>query len=302
VDSPEKTIEGPGYRFTSAPRAVGNRFEVAWHYVRDGREAAAADVARLVADHRRIEDSLEWRLTHRESASEFEFNGIAAALLVFGLIGGVLGAVWLNRAYDPVPPPHAGAGRDIGGWLVLPAFGMVIRPVTVLFSLLVPPDAYFDLGTWVRLLSSGPGHRPGLAGLMAAELFMGGVSIALWTLLALQFFRRRSSLPHLFVYTMAGTAAWVLLDAVAAAGFAGTGLAAGSLRRPLSALIGVAIWVPYFLRSRRVRETFVVTRRASEVAPPQAHDTLGVGGPIPAAADVWSGRAPEAPPGRSPEP
>lgn len=128
---------------------------------------------------------------------------------------------------------EAAAPVGIGGWLVLPAINVVLQPLLAL------PFA----GLLVVLASP---HERGHAGLPAAFAF------ALYGLFALVvavfFFGKRRLAPVLYIIMVLINVAVAVL---------GTSSLATSSDSVLRAVVGAAIWIPYFLLSKRVKATFV---------------------------------------------
>lgn len=103
--------------------------------------------------------------------------------------------------------------------------------------------------------ASGTWHR------RRFELVANLALLIAYALLALLFFTRRSSVPRVFI-ALAGAAAGVaLLDAVLIAMIPAT--AKNVTPKDVAELartgIAAALWIAYFLRSERVRTTFVRT-------------------------------------------
>ncbi len=264
------SIEGEAFRYTSEMRLVDDRVEVSYHYRRDMESVPPAEVAAFVADHKRIEGDLGIYLTQGADGPGFVLNWFAVVLAAFALGAGTLGALWLHRSYDPGPPSGRDRAASIGGWLVLPAIGVVVRPLAEAYAVLVPPD-YFNLEIWTALMSgSGGPHASGMLAMHAGEMAVGCLGFVYGILLLVQFFQRRSSLPRLYIIGLVVTAVWVTVDSVLGYVFFGEFLSeadkSGNLRDVTRTIGSAAIWVPYFLVSAQVRRTFVVTRARPEPA------------------------------------
>lgn len=119
---------------------------------------------------------------------------------------------------DPVDESLVG----IRGWLILPAIGMALAPFSIIFLL-------------------------GFEGPAAYK----GFSFLLWVIKCVTsvcFFSKKSSTPGLVVFC--------LIAAVIAPLPFTDSLHAADGRAWLSSVVAAIIWIPYFLKSRRVKATF----------------------------------------------
>lgn len=150
--------------------------------------------------------------------------------------------------------------KGIGGWLVLPAIGLVVTPFWIVITFVRDLLPVFDGETWAMLTTPGSAvYHPALAPLLifelAANLFLLGFTCYLLYL----FFNKSRNLPPLMI-------AWLLVSGVIVAVDTFWGLqipivaadAGTSYYKDLiRAVIAIAIWVPYFTVSKRVKNTFV---------------------------------------------
>lgn len=148
----------------------------------------------------------------------------------------------------------------LGGWLILVVLGLVISPLRIGHLLLTSYFPMFTDGTWQYLTEVGsPGYHPLWAPVMVFEVTGNLLLIALAAITLVCFFLRSRYTPRLAIGWYAFAAIFVTIDffvadlipAVAAEDDA------ESLKEMLRSLIAALIWIPYFLVSTRVRNTFV---------------------------------------------
>ena len=135
----------------------------------------------------------------------------------------------------------------IGGWLILPAIGIAVAPFRFLANL----ADYFQLfgvlqpGTLVHVM-------------LSAEVVCWLGFVVLAGITAVQFFTRKMNAPRLYIALLVGQVVFVFADALAATLFFNAQAPSTDTRIAISLLIAAcAIWIPYFLYSARVRNTFV---------------------------------------------
>lgn len=149
----------------------------------------------------------------------------------------------------------AAAPHGIGGWLILVAIGIVLRPVGFLFTLIGSVSTY-ELSAWSDLTQpASPNHHPLWAPVLLGGLF-GNIFFAVFSvLLVVLFFQKRRTFPMLFVVARGAEYAFQALNMLALKYVPEAEHA--SVAGAVGALIGALLWILYFLRSRRVRATFV---------------------------------------------
>jgi len=155
----------------------------------------------------------------------------------------------------------------LGGWLVLVAIGLgfsILRVGRMLWESL----ASYTTEPWLALTSVGSAdHHPLWAPALLFALVANLGLLIGYTLVAVLFIKRRSSLPRVYIVLMTTGFAISALDialmnAIPAAAQGLTQKEWGGLAR-----VGISwlIWSAYFLRSGRVRMTFVERHRKQPV-------------------------------------
>ena len=148
----------------------------------------------------------------------------------------------------------------IGGWLLLPAIALIISPLRMIYEF---HQTFFDLlrpSVWISLLSTKtPNYSPVLATVLGWEIL---ANLALFTLtiwLAYLFFKKRKLAPAVFILWIVVSAALQLADLMLTSllGLDAQQSNTRSIIELVKSGIGAAIWVPYFRRSVRVKNTFV---------------------------------------------
>ena len=149
--------------------------------------------------------------------------------------------------------------EGIGGWLILVAIGLCVQPV-LLLKAIADNVAIFDPDTWRALTTPGvPAYHPLWAPLLLGETGVNLVLFAWSGVLLYVFVAKRRGFPRLVVAYMGVSLAAVLADLALARTIpsAQAHLTASDYRQVGRSTISAAVWIPYFLRSRRVAATFV---------------------------------------------
>lgn len=142
---------------------------------------------------------------------------------------------------------EASEPAGIGGWLILPAIGIVVAPFQFAKNVL-------DYFPRVELLA--PGTLLHTMTMIEIVAWIGFALLAATT--AVQFFTRRRSAPRLYRALLLGQLLFVLAAYwVAAILFDAPVFDVDTAIALAMLLAACAIWIPYFLYSARVRNTFV---------------------------------------------
>jgi hypothetical protein len=151
--------------------------------------------------------------------------------------------------------------QGIGGWLILPVLGLVVAPFYVGYLLVTNYLPLFFDGRWRLLTTPGTSFYHHLwAPIITLEVIGNLASIALAVTSLVFLLRRSKKTPLLVIACYAWGAIFAVLDhvLVGAIPAAAAGLADPQVWVHIAQRIGAAaIWIPYFLLSKRVRATFV---------------------------------------------
>ncbi|MET0209073.1 MAG: DUF2569 domain-containing protein [Burkholderiaceae bacterium] len=149
--------------------------------------------------------------------------------------------------------------EGIGGWLLLPALGIVISPIRVtieMFSSMLP---VLKPGVWQALTDpASDAYHPLLPPLIQFEAIANVLLVVLAVVTAICFFARKRSTPRVFIVFLLLSLAVQVVDWAWAAQLPAKFQAdeTGSWKEMAKAAVACAVWVPYFLMSKRVENTF----------------------------------------------
>ena len=174
-------------------------------------------------------------------------------------------------AANPYAPPQSAVAdavpatdgpQGIGGWLLLPVIGMFVFPIRALVSLATDYWPIFEKGIWATLTTPGTqAYHPLWAPVLVFEILFNIAFLAFELFLLYLLFTKSHRFPKMFIVFAVANLIFVVGDAlignqipaVAASG-------AESMAKEIGrSFIVVAIWVPYMLVSKRVKNTFKPT-------------------------------------------
>lgn len=235
----------------------------------------AAQAGSYMADLDRINDEIGYMIYTQtetppardkaETISNFGLGAYVAGLLLAVGIGIVM------YRFDPAPFIQTEKSRSredlngIGGWLILVAIGLFLRPF-VQFKALVDYKIYLEQATWDSVAAALlPAWVSTGKWTVAGEIVFNTVFLGATILLLVLFFQKRSSFPYLFIILGVGGIIIDVADILLWNTIAQKGALENELGTHESARNGfsVIIWCLYMINSARVKNTFRRRRRQS---------------------------------------
>ena len=248
VEDYKNRIESAALTYENEVSGEGNIIQISHRLEILKSSIPGSEVAGLLDVKSQIKKELTFFLTHTpNSGSSPSFLAIlmgAVLLVAFFYLG--------YKLYLNYNPEAGGISKHegIGGWLVFPAISLVTMPLLILYNLL--DGGYFLKITWQNAnnYSNGLLVFVGITFVFLLGLFAFSIITAIF------FFRLRTGAPQLFMILLAVNVASLILEAYIFAQFFNE-LEVGSSPRDIArGVIGLFIWLPYFIKSRRVKSTF----------------------------------------------
>lgn len=241
------------------------------HYRADEGTVPAKAYARFAADLAQLEPYFSYGITADTSTPGHPPQNARGAWhpnwLLIAFSGLVLFAAsgfswWLwhrHRSADfPARVPEGPTG--IGGWLILPAIGICVSPLTFAFAVFESGYLY-NLNEWMPLTDPASSNYLATFELLVIFEFAFNLSFFVLSLLLLiSFFTRRWYVRRFYQFYLGIQAVLLSVDAFWAIGLTDTGAEASVLAEgfaaPLRAWVTFFLWASYFQVSKRVRNTF----------------------------------------------
>jgi hypothetical protein len=168
------------------------------------------------------------------------------------------GASICARCGTPVPSPVSESYapkfstfndlEGIGGWLILAAIGLGISPLRSIHGIYVSLHVLYG-SQFQNWLSTHPGE----AGLILFEAVTNTLFLITLVTLNFLFYRRKKEFPSLMIAFFALQSILSLVDHAIVLHYHSR----SSPATLIGSILGAALWIPYYLRSQRVKATFV---------------------------------------------
>jgi hypothetical protein len=162
------------------------------------------------------------------------------------------------------------APSGLGGWLVIPMLGLIILPLKLGFILVTVHVPIFTEGYWEVLTTPGEEAYHALWGpLLIFETVGNAIFLAAAIILLVLFFQKHHQFPKWMIIFLAANLAFIAIDFFVAdlIPVIAENPDPESLKELVRSAVGAAIWIPYFLKSTRVKNTF--TKGLREQLDPQ---------------------------------
>ena len=131
----------------------------------------------------------------------------------------------------------------IGGWLALPAIGLVVAPLINAWNILAE----------FALLDQAEVGEAEFRAVLAEEMVLNAVLLLFQVYVAVAFFRRKRAAPGLMIALILAGVGVNSIDTLMVESVPGL---RPDFAQVVRSVIAAMVWIPYFLRSRRVKATF----------------------------------------------
>lgn len=273
-----RNIDREAFRFTASSETTPRSIKLKYHYQSKQGHVPISSLKKYIDDCENAENDTYYQLSFdkslikggadaeqgEEEVTSDGKTGTLSIILILSIVCAVgLGALIALIAffYDPAPRPTVQPEHlhGLSGWLVLVAIRLCLDPI-ILLGVFSETGEFFQGDSLNVLLDSGYG---GNVIAVFVALSTTAFLIPLSILLIVLFFKKRSSFPAIFIIItllslVISAVSYVLLTQSEGVGQADIDETLGSL---IIFVIHTALWVPYMCMSKRVRNTFRMTRK-----------------------------------------
>ena len=183
-------------------------------------------------------------------------------LIILLIVGAVIWAIIRSRKNEKIVIDEDGneIRSGLGGWLILVGIGVVFSPLRMPVEVQRIYLPIFNDGTYDMLSTPGTdAYIPFWSTLIWGEILVTTILFFASIYLAYLFFSKKSLFPKLYIWLAVGSFAFIILDALLVKViFPNEAMFdPGTIKEIARSGLGILIWVPYMLLSKRVKATFV---------------------------------------------
>jgi hypothetical protein len=150
--------------------------------------------------------------------------------------------------------------EGLGGWLISVKGGIIFNPLFIIIQTFLVYSGLFSDGNWELLTNPGSyAYNQFWETILIGEISVNCGFVLLWIYIGYLFFKKKTLFPRGFIGILLFSLLYSLIDALAVKAVLPSAPifdpdTTGALVR---SFIGILIWVPYMLKSKRVKVTFV---------------------------------------------
>jgi transglutaminase-like putative cysteine protease len=273
VDPTPVRIETPNFMFNATSAAEGNNVSFTTEYRVINPDVLPADIGNYNEQSYKLRDHLTHSLTYLPGTevppvNVYQPNWIGFILVSLMLALSGYGAKRINAIRRPPDPTASQSGlwtysgitryHGIGGWMLWPVFALAIGMFFEARATYLALDLTLNLAKWNLLtLPEAARYEPFWAPALLFEA-CAGVGLLVFSVLAfVLLFQKRWTFPKVMVGLLIAKLVVYLVDnALLWQIHTSTAPKEVFTRTLVQLLIACAIWVPYFLLSKRVKATF----------------------------------------------
>lgn len=259
IEETNKEISGDGFQYKETVVGKGKKVLLNYYYDVNKSFIPVEAVGFFLNTHEEIRKNLTYSLSYNNESQAFKLSWLTI-LLILSVVG--LGTFLAHKLYYHFDPPgnELAANIPIGGWLILPAIGLIASPFMLLYNLGIW-DVVFDRQYWINLQNLTNDKSLAIVIFVSAEIASNLLLIIFDVVVAVLFFKRRTSVPGLISILYLVGIFLPVIDLVLYEMLFPEIFSSPESNESLAIARGVVfgiIWITYFNVSQRVRDTFCI--------------------------------------------
>lgn len=167
----------------------------------------------------------------------------------------------------------------IGGWLIIPMIGLFITPIRLGYMLVTMHLQIFLSGAWGVLTRPGSAaYHPLWAPILLFEIFGNTILMSWAVALLILLFTKSPHFPRWIILFYLASLAIVALDMVFCQSIPAVAEQndPSAMKELFRSIVAALIWIPYFIKSERVKNTFLKpSSQMLQPAPLNTGDEVG---------------------------
>jgi hypothetical protein len=150
--------------------------------------------------------------------------------------------------------------EGLGGWLLLVGLALVLSPIVVMVTAMLPLATLFTNGSWELLTTPGAeAYHPLFKPILIGEMLINGALVLAYMAAVLLFLGKRALFPKVYIGLLLLPLVLIPLDSyLLTFAMPDEPVFDPETTKALGrSVVAAGIWIPYMLNSERVKATFV---------------------------------------------
>jgi transglutaminase-like putative cysteine protease len=258
IDEKSNTINRDYYRFASHYFTSGDTLMLNYKFAYLKDYVPVDKLAEFKDDIKRLNDTglgYGFIYTPGVTSGSSKINGFMVLFACIFTMVLIYSCIWIYRRETPaIVFSYGSTFKPIGGWLILIAIGLAVAPLTIGASFF--KNDYFSLTIWNYYASTK--HDFVFKCIVLIDI-LGNIVLIIYAVFCLiLLLNKRDILPKAIIGFMIFNVVFLLVDYWLSLSLNNNTITEQAERPLVITFIKAAIWIPYFLRSTRVGETFIV--------------------------------------------
>ncbi len=259
IEETQGEISNPCFRFTYDVKKIGKTIVFTYYYKSLKDCVLVDELPQYYRDVDNITDQVYYEFTYGKNDNETEgttnwlivilVSLYTIILIYFATILYQKDVETLSLTIKPMP---------LGGWLILPVIGVFTTPMIVLYTIF--SSGFFDQESWVFISSrDSVGYDIFWTIGFLFELLMNCLVVVYSVFLIILLVKKRTIFPLHYVTLRVVVLVFVTVDAYLLSLIESEYFVSepANIREIVTSIIGAAIWIPYMMKSQRVKDTFI---------------------------------------------
>jgi transglutaminase-like putative cysteine protease len=263
VETSEHAIKDQAFVFKCRTDYENKEIRINYKYKTFTDHIGADQASSFISKHNEILGRISFSVSYDKAlaGSEFKFSWLAGFLSLIVLVIASITAVRLFENYDIAVANQPEKPRKLGGWLILVTIGISITPLLLIYDLISAPE-YYNSYMWQGIFTLDGSSQNLMFGLlMGFEQIYNIVFLVFSVFVFMLLYNKRSTFPFFGVIFYVVSAIFIIIDSMLALNINPEVFTAADklelYNEVTRSIIAAIIWVPYILRSKRVKQTFV---------------------------------------------
>jgi hypothetical protein len=264
IDLENVKIDNENYRFLFSASSKLDTLNLSYYFQNFKPVLETNNFDQYIKDSKEIKNTISYGIYYGGNSQPLAYANINYWLVTLSIFTFLIGcgvACFIYFKKQSFDLETIKSAPQIGGWLVLVAIGAVISPITILIS--VVKSGLYNQANWDNLENLS---RFSAFGYKLTFIFESVFNACLFTfsiLIIFLLFERRKILPKSFITFKILAFVVALLDILIILFLSEPGNRSSYYYTTIPPMVGQAvfscIWILYFLKSERVKSTFVFT-------------------------------------------